>query len=687
MATTPEDIQRQIDEMQRKLLELQTQKEELSKPITATLHDILFTGMGTLFQVKLSRFDDKIVDAFRFIPQRNYLHARELNQWPIEKLDQVIYVLKEHIIDLLISEEQQKKIDEWKSAPDFVVSLDDKKKQIRIDKTVRQKTLPQLYELGTWTYHPSGNYWTLATNELLKFLEIVGRWGRTYNFEYTEEVKKLIYEQEERDKLLDQFAEMKDAPDIDFSFKWKDKNEIEHSYELKEDQRVACKFDDTFNHRTLLSYDMGKGKTAIAIAQAERHNERVLFICKADLKTNIKREVYKFTGKEALVFAGIEPDGLSIDLILGDKKRQYNILNYDVIGRETKDKNDPDNSLMKWVEVINLAGFDRIIYDEAHYMKNMETLRSRGGRAIKAPKVMLLTGTPIVNRPGEIFPILNIIDPVTFYDYPAFIRQFTTDGFKPKNLPQLHKLLKKYMIRRLRDKSTDPVRIPQYHTLSQEARKNYADVFNGLYRSLRNPDHEVSVNNILTELLRCKQICADDKVDFTVDLAETALDETVDLPWNKVLIYSQFKATQAEIAVRLGPKCRVINGDVTDRARYDVVDMFMDVMKSDPKIKVIVTNITEGLTLTQAGTVIINDLSWTPKDHAQFEGRAFGRTNDPHGGNAYYVLAEDSIDEMIWSLLEKKMNMIKQIVDDVYDSHVESDSLFSELVKQLKMGM
>lgn len=673
---TPEEIRAKLEALKKQQEALEQELIELSKPITAEVTNVIFGGLGGIVEIKVSRFDEGVVNRLRYIPSRNYIHARQVNQFKIEDYDRLVYELKECNIDLSISEEFLGKINEYKDAPDFKISYNEEKHRVEINKTIRQKQLPYVYDIAGWTNHSTNGFWSFPTNELLKWMELqVSPSFKIYKFELSDKVQELFNQQYEREKLLDQFADMKDADIGGFKFKW---NGCE--YELKPDQRVACKFDDTFNHRTLLSFDMGKGKTAIAIAQAERHNERVLFICKADLKTNIKREVKKFTGKEAIVFAGVEPDGLAIDLMI-KTRHQYNILNYDVVGRNIKDE-ETGHELMKWVELINIAGFDRIIYDEAHYMKNMEAQRSKGGRALKAPKVMLLTGTPIVNRPGEIFPLLNIIDPTTFYDYSTFMRQFTDSSGMPKNLPQLHKLLKRYMIRRLADTQYKPDPISQFTELSPRARQRYAEVYDGLYRALRSNDDKVSnVNNIMTQLLRLKQICADDKVDYTVDLVETALDETVEMPWNKVLVFSQFKATQAEIALRLGNKAAIINGDVTDKARYKLIDRFQD---RNDSLKVIVTNIVEGITLTQAFTTIHNDLWWTPKDHVQAMGRAFGRENDPHGGNPYFVLAENSIDDMIWQILEKKMIIAKQIVDDVYSHREMEESLFSELIRMIK---
>lgn len=678
---TPEEIQKDIDNLQARLVELQKQKEELEKPLTVTLTNILFTGMGGIFEIKFSKQpDNSILDKIRFIPSRNYIAAREVNQFKMDDLSRVVYELKESNLDLIISDEFSLKITEWNNTPDFRITLEEKRKQIKISKTIRQKRLPYIHSLNTFTEHTTNGYYTFSVNELLDWMKLQLEFEKNYKlrFEISEEVNNLYKDQVNRENLTNEFAEMKDAPEFDYVFPMINPATGE-PYNLKPDQRVACKFDATFGGRSLISFDMGKGKTAISIAQAERYNERVLYICKADLKTNIKREIKKFTGKDAIVFSGIEPSGVDVDLMIV-KKSQYNILNYEVVGRSIKDE-EAGIELMKWVELINFSRFDRIIYDEAHMMKNMEAQRSKGGRALKSEKVMLLTGTPIVNRPGEIFPILNIIDPVTFFDYSSFSNQFTNRDGTPRNLDTLHKILKKYMIRRLKDQSNNPELIPQYTTLSDGARINYSKVYEGLYIALRNPNYQRDVTNILTQLLRLKQICADDKVDFTVDLAETALDETVDMPWNKVLIYSQFKNSQVEIARRLENKCAIINGDVTDKARYELVDKFQD-----PKsgLKVIVTNIVEGLTLTNAFTTILNDLPWTPKDVSQFEGRAFGRENDPHGGNSYYVLSENTIDDLIWSILEEKRNTSKQVVDDVYTPSNDSGSMVSDLMDLLR---
>jgi SWI/SNF-related matrix-associated actin-dependent regulator 1 of chromatin subfamily A len=89
----------------------------------------------------------------------------------------------------------------------------------------------------------------------------------------------------------------------------------------------------------------------------------------------------------------------------------------------------------------------------------------------------------------------------------------------------------------------------------------------------------------------------------------------------------------------------------------------------------------EGLTLTAASDVVFCELGWTPAIHEQCVGRCYGRVNDLHGATAWYLLAEKTIDQDIFELLEKK----KVIVDAVTDGEdpVESGNVMIDLLKKL----
>lgn len=295
-----------------------------------------------------------------------------------------------------------------------------------------------------------------------------------------------------------------------------------------------------------------------------------------------------------------------------------------------------------------------------------------------------MTGTPIVNRPRELYPLLYLVAKDTFNSPTSFADQFTDSEGNARNVAKLHQLLTPYMIRRTRQDvygdTVIPERIPFTKELSAQARAVYNKILEGIYISLRKPDYQRNVTSILAELIRCKQVCSSDNCETSAEIATNAIEET----GKKVLIFSQFKESQYAIKALLGNSAEVINGDVDDDTRYELVDKFQDPNSS---LKVIITNILEGLTLTAAHTGIFNDLWWTPKDHNQAEGRFCGRDNDPHGGNSYYVQNENSIDEFITALLMKKMRIFEQVIDGIKVSQEANESLFGELINYLKDGI
>ena len=123
-----------------------------------------------------------------------------------------------------------------------------------------------------------------------------------------------------------------------------------------------------------------------------------------------------------------------------------------------------------------------------------------------------------------------------------------------------------------------------------------------------------------------------------------------------------------------------IRGGVSVADRQNAVDKF----QTDPKCRVFVANMTsasEGLTLTAASDVVFCELGWTPAIHEQCVSRAYGRVNDMHGATAWYLLAPQTIDEDIYSLLEKKRKIVDSVTDGI--DVEEQGSLIGELVKTL----
>ena len=691
-----ESLDLEIAEMEKKLLELK--KKKALQPVTVKINK--FHRPSGRLTIELSDKHWEVIAELRAIPGRFYSDETN-NQIPavgmaklLERLEKSAQRIKEHndkvgeipgvnpLRPFVISWHPSTKdsYEKFMASPDFNLELSSKS-------TVKLELGPEMISSRLWlsselqsiTHDVVKNEYTFSAAEAWKFPgAIKAAYGsKELKIVYSEELLKLMEEQLAKQEEIQSIKTAMDWPDVP--------NPFVDGWDLKPLQRVAVKFSEMAGDKAIIAYPMGKGKTAISAAIKEiRGYKKVLIICPAPAKTNWQREIHKFTKKDCFILFGATPSDEMIDEVLAGN-HEYYIINYDILARASiEDKEGNDVTFAnKWSMLLMLSKFDLMIIDEAHRIKNTSSKRSRAVLELSnIPHILTLTGTPIVNRPGELFPLLYLADKASFSDEARFNSQFMYSDGSPKNSTQLRDLLSLYMIRRTPEQFGDDriERIPYHKELSQRAKELYKEILNGVYISLRNPEYKRNVTAILAELTRCKQTCANDNVETTADLAEQAIEET----GRKVLVFSQWKESQAAIRNLLGAGSVVINGDTDNDRRYEIIDEFQD---PNSELKVIVTNITEILTLTEAHTVIFNDIWWTPKDHAQAEGRAFNRTNDPHGGNSYWVQNDGTIDDFLVELLQKKMRISEEIVDGKEPEGEDGESIAMALMDHLKSEM
>lgn len=177
----------------------------------------------------------------------------------------------------------------------------------------------------------------------------------------------------------------------------------------KDYQRIGIEFivrNDERCQNTLLGDDMGLGKTIQVIgainflsdALAGRKLGKVLIVCPASLKLNWGRELKKWL-VGPLTWGIVDPKYFP-------RNRDITIINYDI--------------LEKWMPVIQGMKLGLLVADEAHYLKNPGTKRSQLFYAIKAERRVYATGTPIVNRPKELFPLVHSLDVDQFPKFVPF---------------------------------------------------------------------------------------------------------------------------------------------------------------------------------------------------------------------------------------------------------------------------
>ena len=470
-------------------------------------------------------------------------------------------------------------------------------------------------------------------------------------------------------------------------------SEVDYTFEhypdfkLRPHQRVALEFSELVDHRSLVAYGTGTGKTAISIADAlKTESKRIVFVVPGLARANWRNHIRNHTGEEPIVLAGRTPTKDDLKYLM-TKHPRFVIINYEILRTKMKEDNKKEDIFTKsvrypWVDLLNLYHPDYIVVDESHYIRNPTSNQSAALRLLgnKSTRKMALSGTPILNRPGELWSILNWLYPETFPYYETFLNQY---GFGRAigeyEAKKLRSLLETIMIKRMRkdiNKNLPPInRIVETFEMSGKARRIYDRILKGIYEEFAMYDHKgvggefKQYKSILPKINAMIKVCAADKVRYTVDRAVELADSIEEEQWNGILIFTRFRGTAAGIAQRLGAEAisfvkRTGNGfhTVAMEERMKIVDQF----QNDPNVRFLVVtkdSASEVLDITRAGVVMFNDLFWNPGNHIQCEGRAFYRESDMHGGDSMYLTMNDSIEEWITELQGIKQNTIDKIVE------------------------
>lgn len=659
--------------------------------IRACDFDMFFVNVKVLPDVR-----EDILMYLRNIYGRQFDAYSSVNRIPIEawpKFKEQVSVLPNVKITHLMGVET--KINKLLAAPDFLIELDGK--QFKVTTHPKAPT-SLLRDIPGAEYFRDKLYWTIPYTEgwrLHKALDGYQSYrGEQYGVLWKPDALDLVEKEIERRIKMDTIALQKDA-DIVIPFL--------NGHTPREFQKVGVEFINLSNGRALVADQMGLGKTWEAIGYALLHDLRVVVICPAHLKANWSREIIQLTGEIPTILWGREPDQFAIASLLM-KKPKWTIINYDILGAKTEvpEQETIDASGLKhvkpkserflWADLLNMSNPDLIVIDEAHYTKNTDSNRSKAVRLLKPEKRIALTGTPVLNRPGEYWAILNWLRPELFPSEDKFVYQYTYNGKSAKNVEELREVLKPIMIRRLKKdvvSELPPInRITNLHELSPGAKEAYKKVLAGVYEKIDAAGNKVEMNvtSILAEIGKLKEVCAHDKVDAVVELAQGLFDTEQDagdakLGNKKVLIFSQYVDVVRKIAIRLGREAIYWTGETPFEERTRLENEF----QTNPDIHFLVVSLMTGqtgLNLTAAGHVVFADLYWTPAAHQQAEERAYGRLSNMHGADSYYLVATGTIEDWIQELLQGKLATINAVVEGI---DAERDpAIGMEIIRRLK---
>ena len=454
---------------------------------------------------------------------------------------------------------------------------------------------------------------------------------------------------------------------------------------MREYQRVAPVMYMTGGRkRILIADEMGLGKSLQALGCAElAGHQRVLIVCPAIVKHNWGNEIVKWLNENFFIINGWTGDIEGV---------RFNIINYDILSKRK--------------EQLMAQGYDCIIFDEVHTIKNQKAERTKAALALAqgVDGIIAMSGTPILNRPNEFFTSLNMMLPAQFSNYWTFAQRYCNarrtdfgwDMSGASNIehsadgmtPPLNHLLRDFMLRRSMDDPRISKDMPSMVQsliqieLPEQAQKAYKIEHNSWMEEWQKQQVNFGSSdagftlNMMTEL---RHIAGRLKIEAAVKWASEYHEST-----NKPLvIFAHHKDVLREVYDRLVTKSKVgiITGDTNQTQRETFIEMFQEgrldfLICSTMAMK-------EGVNLDRANTTLFVEREWVPAWEQQAAARVRRMTQESATCNQVILSAMNTIDSMFDEVIEAKANLVKSALDG---STGERNAIVNELKKKLKDG-
>jgi SWI/SNF-related matrix-associated actin-dependent regulator 1 of chromatin subfamily A len=249
---------------------------------------------------------------------------------------------------------------------------------------------------------------------------------------------------------------------------------------------------------------------------------------------------------------------------------------------------------------------------------------------------------------------------------------WVTDG--ATNLEELNERTKSLILRRKKEDHLDlPPKIVAPYYIEIDDMNKYDNVFEEYLEWAKSEGKRLGNGRHMVELVVLRKYLAEEKVKHTIELAEQAIENG-----QKVIIFTNFTHSFNALMKHFGRLSVGHNGSMNGTQKQRSIDQFQE----DENVRVFVGNLVSAgtaITLTKAQVVIMNDLDFVPANHAQAEDRAF-RIGQTKTVNVYYPIAQGTIDEMMYDMLQKKKRIINTVVGDEQEEFDISEDFFKQLM-------
>lgn len=410
------------------------------------------------------------------------------------------------------------------------------------------------------------------------------------------------------------------------------------------------------NFRLLIADEMGLGKTLQAVSVSVFYGfpqKKVLVVCPINVVSSWKENFINWSS--------IAPSRINIVQNACDfPDNPLTIITYP--------------TLVRIPDIADKHKFDVLIADECHTFTNYKskTCQSISKIALQTPALIFLSGTPMINKPKEIYTLISMLNPMVFGNFTEFASRYcgsvTTyrfmDATGSSNLDELRVLLSNViMIRRKKDEvlTNLPKKTRHHVKLSYEPSHKMSDLMNRIdfrtYSHFTASDFEAF---LLTSTEKYEPIV---KWLDSLTFKKVFFEEQ-----RKILIFGHHVEMLDVIRRWFDDRevCNIlINGSTKPKNR----EIYLENFKENPECRIAILGIdciSTGVTLTEASVVIFTELPWCPSKVLQSEDRVH-RIGQNRSVDIYYLHAVGSYDDKMWRLISNKYRTLSTITDSVLE--------------------
>jgi len=382
--------------------------------------------------------------------------------------------------------------------------------------------------------------------------------------------------------------------------------------------------------KCLLGDEMGLGKTVQAIASmvalAAEGKSHFMVVCPASVLINWCREIQKFSDLETIKVHGNDEEGL----LHWRENGGVAVTTFESISRFTL----PEKFKISMV-----------ITDEAHYVKNPDTQRTKALLKLldKTEYVLFMSGTPLENRVEEMCFLVNCLQPQIAKELEDVKYLSTAEQFRLQLAP--------VYLRRTRDsvlqELPELIEKEQWCALGEQERQDYKEaVLSGNFMAIRQVSWQVD------------DLKNSSKAARLIELCEQAREQK-----RKVIVFSFFRSTLQKVTELLGDRClEPITGEISPQRRQEIVDAFSKA-EDDAVLASQVQAGGAGLNIQSASVIIFCEPQIKPSIENQAIARAY-RMGQVRDVLVYRLLADDTIDESMLELLKNKQQQFDSFADE-----------------------